>query len=111
MKLNFEFVSNVATEVGHNWSNKQIAQFHYFNPNGLYAEKKAINEEISRAVDAGLLKPGYIIAYGTLNSYSTDRLAHFAMLQSVNNIKLMVTLDMIRADINRAREILAEVAV
>jgi len=107
-KINFEFVTKTATEVGRSWSNKQVAQFHYFNPNGLFAEKMAINEEISRAVNAGSLPAGYVIAYGTMNSYNTDRLAHHAMLRLVNGTALRVTLSMLRADINRAREALAK---
>ncbi len=109
---NWNFVSKTATEVQPGWSNRQVALFHYFNPNGLYAAKKATNEAINAAVDAGTMKAGAIIAYGTLNTYFEDRLRELVQKKRVNATRLAVVLDCLRNDIALAKQKLesAEVA-
>ena len=108
-KPNFEFISKIATEVGRNWSNAQVAQFHYFNPNGLYAQKKASDEAISNAVDAGQMRSGALIAYGSFNDFHSNEIARLALLKFVNNIRLQNTLRALARDIEKAKAELAQV--
>ena len=44
-------------------SNHEAIQFHFFNPNGIYAACKVMKDEIRRLVDLGEIKSGWLIAY------------------------------------------------
>ena len=104
----FQQITETATEVGPKWTNKDIAQFHYFNPNGLYAQKMARDEMISDAVASGKMKSGAIFAYGSLNDHYVQLLAHLAMLKFVNGVRLQITLQGLQRDIELAdRQLLA----
>ena len=104
----FEFISQTATKPSRSWSNTELAQFHYFNPNGLYAAKKASDVKIDELVDAGLAKSGAIIAYGGLNYFHTNLLSKLAMAKRVGRINLLVTLESIKRDIATAAEFIEE---
>lgn len=106
----WESITNTATETSAKWTNSEVAKFHYFNPNGLYAAKKAVDERISEAVDAGKCASGAIIAYGIFNDYTTKQLIEYAMMKRVKWIPLSVTLSMLERDIRRAEEFLATLA-
>jgi hypothetical protein len=110
----YHLVTKTATETAPYWTNVEVAMFHYYNPNGLYAAKKNVNEEISVAVDEGRAKTGAFIAYGSLNSRNCDKLGEMATKGRIGRIDLKVTLEMLRDDISSARAFLdsiAEVAV
>ena len=108
-KPTFQQITETATEVGPKWTNKEVAQFHYFNPNGLYAQKKARDKMISDAVAEGKMKSGSILAYGSLNDYYTKSLAHLAMLKFVNGATLSYALRGIQRNIEAADQRLSEV--
>lgn len=108
-KPTFQQITETATEVGPKWTNKEIAQFHYFNPNGLYAQKKARDRAISDAVADGKMKSGAIIAYGSLSDYNMMALAHLAMGRLVKTRTLQITLQAIRREIEAADRELSEV--
>jgi hypothetical protein len=104
----FESIMQTATEPSRSWSNAELAKFHYFNPNGLYAAKKASDAKIDELVEAGLAKSGAIIAYGGLNYFYTNLLSDLAMSKRVGRIDLAVTLQGIKRDIATAAEFIAE---
>lgn len=108
-KPTFQQITETATEVGPKWTNKEIAQFHYFNPNGLYAQKKARDRAISDAVAEGKMKSGAIIAYGSLSDYNMMTLAHLAMGRLVKTRTLQITLQAIQREIEAADRELSEV--
>ena len=108
-KPTFQQITETATEVGPKWTNKEIAQFHYFNPNGLYAQKKARDKTISDAVASGKMKSGMILAFGSLSDYNMMKLAHLAMGRLVNTRTLQVTLQALQRDIELADRQLSEV--
>lgn len=104
----FECIMQTATEPSRAWSNAELAKFHYFNPNGLYAAKKASDVKIDELVDAGLAKTGAILAYGGLSYFNTNLLSNLAMAKRVNRIELSVTLRGIERDIETAAKFIKE---
>lgn len=99
-----------AQTTGRNWTNKDIAKFHYFNQcHGLYAKKTAVDLEIDKLVEEGLCKSGAIIAYGGLNYFYTDILRKLAFQKRVDGIELRVCLDGLRRDIEKAKSFIADI--
>ena len=105
----FEMITKLATEADAKWSNKEKVLFHYFNPNGMLAKKRATDELINAAVDAGKAKTGAIIAYGSMNHFNEDRLYQMLDLKRVDRIKLKVVLEMLASDIKAATKFLETV--
>ena len=103
----FYEVNRDATETSAKWTNTEVAQFHYFNPNGLYAQKKVLDDRVSEAVDAGKCKSGCLFVHGSLNNFSVDWLCKYASSKRVGWITLSTTLDMMRRDIRATEEFLA----
>ncbi|CAM5569932.1 hypothetical protein [Eoetvoesiella caeni] len=72
------FILEQATKPEECRTNLELAQFHYFNPNGLHARKKVSDGRITQAVDLGLCKSGAILAYGSMNDYYVKKLSDLA---------------------------------
>lgn len=87
---------------------RELVLFHYFNPNGLYRAHRSMSETISQYVDDGILTTGWLLAYGSLNSYGTDRLVDMHRLKRVNRISLKVVLEMIQEAVDRGYTKLGE---
>lgn len=98
-----------ATTTGPRWTNKQIAQFHYFNQYGLYAAKRVSDDMITDAVSSGVCKSGAIIAHGSMNDSHTEQLCKLAQMKRVDSISLQVTLQSIQRDIDEAQKFLCDV--
>ena len=47
-----KYIWETATDTSGLKNNREIAQFHYFNPNGLYARKKNNDERIWELIEA-----------------------------------------------------------
>tara|TARA_R110000744_G_scaffold378777_1_gene495414 strand:- start:44 stop:391 length:348 start_codon:yes stop_codon:yes gene_type:complete len=73
---------------------KDCLNFHYFNKNGAVQAKRKSDKEIDKAVDAGICKPGAILAYGGFSSYSEDKLSKMLMKKRINRTELYVLIDM-----------------
>ncbi len=67
-------------------SNKEQAQYHYFNTNGVYKHHNAMIDTMFQAVDAGVINSGWLISYGA-DSHS-DRLVKLAMMKRVGGWEL-----------------------
>lgn len=108
-----DMIFHTATEPGRGWTNKSVALFHAFNPNGIVAQKKLRDEEISKLVNRGVVPSGWILAYGTFNNYATDELVRIASLPavSVKEIGVRTLISMIARNIAIADEKLAEFGV
>jgi hypothetical protein len=104
----YRFVTEKATETQNSWTNKEIAMFHYFNPNGLYAQKKAVDARIDELVGEGKAKSGAIIAYGSLNYYNTDHLAAMLRYKRVKPSEMYAIISGIQWDIEKAEKFIAE---
>jgi hypothetical protein len=99
-----------AHTTGRNWTNKDIAKFHYFNEgHGLNAQKRTVDFEIDNLVAEGLCKSGAIIAYGGLNYFYTDILRELVTKKRVNGIELQVCLQGLQRDIEKAQAFIAEI--
>lgn len=104
----FEQVTKTATAVCNSWTNREVAMFHYFNPNGLLAAKKITDDQVSKLVDDGKAKSGAIMAYGSLNFFYYDHLSKLINKKSVRHVDLVVTLQGLRTDIESAKKFIAE---
>tara|TARA_R110002126_G_scaffold285907_1_gene437210 strand:- start:512 stop:814 length:303 start_codon:yes stop_codon:yes gene_type:complete len=91
-------------------SNKQIAQHHMYNSDGLVAKKHANDEIISNLVDEGKCKSGAIIAYGTLSYFWTDNLWELARKQRVDTIKLSVAIECLEDQIAKQVEFINKIS-
>lgn len=89
--------------------NRDKVTFHYFNPNGLRVAWQKACERVTAAVNAGKVPSGWIIAYGSFNHFSADRLDELLHKGRVGRIRLSVTLDGLRRDIVTINEKLSEV--
>ena len=89
------YIVEGATEIDRKWSNREVAHFHYLNPNGMVAHKRNNDKRISEMVRQYGIPNGCIIAYGTLNTYEEDALMELVKMQRVSSIKLHVVLGML----------------
>lgn len=105
----FETITKTAKEPMASWNNSDLLRFHFFNPNGLMGQKRALDAKIDQAHSEGRCMGGAVFAYGSLNRYSFDRMLGMLELQRVSSIDLSVTLKMLKEDIKRAEEFLAEI--
>jgi hypothetical protein len=72
--MKYEYITQTAKQVSRSWTNKDAIRFHYFNPNGLYAKKQALNDVIWSLVEQGKAKSGAVVAYGSGNTFYDDQL-------------------------------------
>lgn len=85
------------------------ARFHYFNPAGVWGEWQQFDEVIQAAVDAGVIKNGYFLAYGTLgDSFYYDRLSKAATSNRPKRRDVDYTVQAIRRTIERGRASLSK---
>lgn len=78
--------------------------FHAFNPNGVAARKREMDDAIAREVNAGRAKPGAHIAYGSFNDFGTNMLSQQARRKRVNPAKVIRAVQWIERDIAKAKE-------
>lgn len=90
-------------------NNRQVAQFHYFNPNGLESRRIKNNDRIHKLMKAGVVKSGMSLAYGWAgSSYYTDCLRDLAMKKRVNGRKLSVILELLQDQIETQEQKIVE---
>jgi len=68
MRQSWEYITEQATNTDKLNLDDRVS-FQYFNPNGLVAQKRANDNKITEMIDAGLVKSGWHIAYGTFADY------------------------------------------
>lgn len=105
--MNIEAIKT-AKEINNKWTNREIIWFHFVNPNGLYAAKKAINEKITELVDAGVCKSGAHIAYGSFNTFHTDWLMNLVSKKRVKANDMRAVISGLRFTIQMAEEFIAK---
>jgi len=90
-------------------NNKQVAQFHYFNPYGLENRRIYNNNVISELIEKGIVKSGFSLAYGwRASSYYTDCLRDLALKTRVNSRKLRVILELLEKQVETQEQKIAE---
>ncbi len=107
-KKSFEYISETATKTTPSWTNTQVAQFNYFNPNGLLAKWNAMCDTVTQYADAGIVPNGWILAYGSLSSFAADNVRELGMERRVNGTKLYVSMKMLQDAIDKGYEKLGE---
>ena len=113
MKLlqRYTMITETATETGNDWSNIEIAKFHAFNPNGLVARKRIVDTKISDAVVNGTAISGAIIAFGSLNDFSTNAIFEIATQKRLVGYKLYAACAMLEKDIAAAEQFLETIEI
>jgi hypothetical protein len=106
-KKSHEYITVTATATTPSWTNKQVAMFNYFNPNGAYAKWSAMCDTIRDYVDCGAIPSGWHVAYGSLSCTYADNLMAIAMGSRVNAISLYVTLKLLAETTERGYNVLA----
>ena len=48
----FEYITKTATDCKPSWSNKDVIRFHYFNPHGIMAKRRASDDRILAMVES-----------------------------------------------------------
>lgn len=102
----YELITEVATEVGSDWSNVEVAKFHYFNPFGLAARKRELNREVADAVSSGRVNSGALIAFGSFNDSATNAMYKHASKKKLSSHKLYTAIVMLEKDIFAAEQFL-----
>jgi len=107
----FTFISETAKAPGRDWANYEVAKFHYFNPNGLLAQKRKLDKAIDDLIDAGRAMGGAAFAYGTFNYYYTDRLIQLATTRRVDSSTLRIIVSNLKDEMRKAEAFIAEKSV
>lgn len=106
---NYIYASREATSDKGMANNRQVAQFHYFNSNGLESRRIKNNDRISELVKEGVVKSGMSLAYGWLSStYYSDCLRELALKKRVNGRNLRVILELLQDQIETQERKIAE---
>jgi len=105
----YMYASREATSDKGMANNRQVAQFHYFNPNGLESRRIKNNDRIHELMKEGAVKPGMSFAYGwCASSYYTDCLRELALKKRVNSRKLRVILELLQDQVETQEQKIAE---
>ena len=107
--MKFEYITKTAKQVSRSWSNKDAIRFQYFNPNGLYAQKQALNDIIWSLVEEGKAKSGAVLAYGAGCTFYDDELRALYKKSRVTDIEYSVLVSGYKFAIEMAEKFIAEV--
>jgi hypothetical protein len=108
--MRYGYITKTATESKSSWSNVDLVRFHYFNPNGLVAEKIALDAQINALVDQGKCKSGAVIAFGSLDDFYREELRKLISKKRVGNIDAAVVVRGLAERNEYARKFIAEVS-
>tara|TARA_R110002167_G_C12130111_1_gene598966 strand:+ start:52 stop:459 length:408 start_codon:yes stop_codon:yes gene_type:complete len=87
---------------------KHKIYFHAFNPNGACEAKKGSDDAIEEAVEAGIMKSGAILAYGSFSDYHTMRLMKMSRIKRPTGFEVNYTINAIYEDVSRAYAVIKE---
>ena len=96
----FDYITKQATDTK-GLNNRETAQFHYFNPNGLTTKQNKINDEMFDLVDAGKCNSGALMVHN--HNYGLNLLQKSAQMTRVNSIDLQVNIEMAERHIDEAK--------
>jgi len=91
-----------------NKSNIALAKFHTMHPEGILAQKKAVDHAISKYVEAGEMKPGVLCVHGSLNDYHVRNLRELSYKSRAKRFPVYYHIEQIGKDIARAETFIAE---
>jgi hypothetical protein len=107
-RITFDQIRSIAA-LPKNASNRDTVLFHYFNPNGAVAAKRASDERIYEAVAAGKCKSGVIYAHGGMNRFYEDKLSELVNRQRVSNFDARYYVAEIYNEVKKADAFLADI--
>jgi hypothetical protein len=90
----YDFITKTATIDGQCKTNKEAMMFHYFNVNGLVKRKHENDLAIAALVDAGVVRSGWHLAYGTFSDYEENSIIRLAGLKRVGSVACRVAINM-----------------
>ena len=104
----WKYVSKEAT-TDQGFSVRDFLAFHYFNPNGAYADLQKAQQAVDAYVDATPSQPnGAKLAYGTWDHYHSDRLSKLCLAKRPpSRIAGAVAVGMLRESAQKSRAWLA----
>jgi hypothetical protein len=108
--MKFQYLTKTATAPKPSWSNRDTVMFHYFNPNGVYAEKIKLDAEIRKLVELGKCKTGALIAYGSLDDYFERELSRLVDMKRVTLSDAFFTIMGMQKRNKKVMEFIAEVS-
>jgi hypothetical protein len=85
-------------------------RFHCFNPNGLYAQLKAVQDRVAAMVDATGVPNGVLFVHGSLNDYGRNLLFKLLDTRKPGRFQVGQALNWISRDMAKAEAWLAETA-
>jgi len=104
VRQTFDFVTQEATDVKQIRTFKDKVHFTYFNENGLWAKKRAVDKRINKAVAEGRCKSGAVLAFGSLSNFSYDTMKRLIGKKHVSGIEWSVFSEMLVDEINKAND-------
>jgi hypothetical protein len=110
MEFRTDFVFNIATTEDQLKNLKEKADFHAFNPNGLYARKRHLDGVIGDLIDAGTVPSGWALAYGVFSDYNANKMRDLASKKRVSGIDFRVATNLLRDEITRIENKITAVA-
>ena len=108
-KMTFEFVTREATSIEQITNVKMRAAFHYWNPNGLIQEKRGLNDRIRDLVEAGTVRYGWHLAYGTFNDFWEKEMIRVAMKSRPSRREYNLAAQLLRENNEKIEAKVAEV--
>lgn len=102
-----ELTVNLTSDAGLSARNR--AAFHYFNPHGLYAQLKALHDDVSAWCDSHPERPnGVMFVHGIFNDFNTKRLSKAVDKRDrVTKLEISLIENSLRYDVESGREWLA----
>jgi hypothetical protein len=104
----FNYIAYDAVKVARSWTYSECVCFHYLNPHGLYARKKANDHKIDDLVEREVCRAGAILAYGGLASFETKTLSDLYDKKRVGRIEYLVAIDMLEDQCIKAEAFIAD---
>ena len=103
-----KYIWETATDTSDLKNNREIAEFHYFNPNGLHTRKRNNDERIWELIEAGTLGYGYYMTDGAGNYHRADNVRNLAGKRRVNTAALSVALHLLEEHTEEQEATIAE---
>lgn len=103
----YNFAVNVA-ETAEGLCKIDALRFHAFNSNGLCSAAHDAQAALMKAVEAGQIKSGALIAYDVYNRFGYGAIMHQVNRKQPNFGKVKRALDWVQRDIKKIYEVIAD---
>jgi len=105
--MSWDFITKEATtDAKMNRRNK--ITFHCFNPNGIYAALKVVQNRVSETVDKTGVPNGALLVYGSFNDYPRKRLFDALEKKSASSYDIHSAIRYVKDEIEKVNEWIAK---